>query len=225
MQRFPFRVIDLTHPIQPGMPVWPGDPETERVQHSTQDAHGYSLNQWTFGEHSGTHVGAPSHRVPGGRSLDQVDVNDLILALRVIAATEPVSVLHLERHEVEHGRIEPDSCIALCTGWSERWPNAEAVFERDDQGAFQWPGFTVEAVEWLHRERQVKMLATDAPDIGYGADTDLDVGKRCAELDMLHVENLANLDQVPVNGGYLVIGALPLVGGTGSPARVFGLIP
>jgi kynurenine formamidase len=34
------------------------------------------------------------------------------------------------------------------------------------------------------------------------------------------VENLANLEQVPESGAFVLIAPLPIVGGTGAPARV-----
>ncbi len=223
MNSFPFQVIDLTHPIQTDMPLWPGDPQPSRKVHARHDSDKYALNTWTIGEHTGTHVGAPGHRVHGGHLMDRIPVEDLVLPCWVIEASKSLTVSDLERYEREYSRIKPGSCVALATGWAARWPDPKLVFERGANGRFLWPGFSAEAVDWLHQERRVKALATDAPDLGQGADKELLVGLRCAELGMLHVENLENLDQMPSAGGYVVIGTLPLIGGTGSPARVFGL--
>jgi len=224
MPTFPFRTIDLTHPIQPDMPSWPGDPQTSRTIHARHDTDQYAMNKWSIGEHTGTHVGVAGHRIPGGQTMDQLPADQLVLPLCVVEASELVAVLDLERYEAEHGRIESGSCVALSTGWASRWPDQQLVFGRGINGDFLWPGFSVEAVDWLKHERGVSALATDAPDLGPGSDTELAIGLRCAELGMLHVENLAKLDQMPAGGGFVIIGALPLVGGTGSPARVFGLV-
>jgi kynurenine formamidase len=224
MQQFPFSIIDLTHPLQHQMPLWPGDPAITRNLHAEHHTSGYALNAWTMGEHTGTHVGAPSHRAPDGLSVNEIPVEDLVLPLRVVDTTEALTVVDLEQYEADRGMIEPGSCVALHTEWSDRWIDPERVFEQIDGVGYLWTGFTPKAVEWLHRERRVKVLATDAPDIGIGSDLSLTSGRKCAELGMLHLENLNNLDQMPNIGGFVVIGVLPLVGGTGSPARVLGLI-
>jgi kynurenine formamidase len=40
-----------------------------------------------------------------------------------------------------------------------------------------------------------------------------------------HLENLQNLKSLPPLGAWIVVGVLPLIGGSGSPARVIALLP
>jgi len=40
-----------------------------------------------------------------------------------------------------------------------------------------------------------------------------------------HLENLTGLERLPATGAWLFIGALPLVGGGGAPARVLAWRP
>ena len=60
------RVVDLSHPIRPGIPTWPGDPavEFETVAEAGRD--GYFLRRFSMGEHSGTHLSSPATFYPGG---------------------------------------------------------------------------------------------------------------------------------------------------------------
>ncbi|GBE30841.1 MAG TPA: cyclase family protein [Bacteroidetes bacterium] len=229
MAAFPYRVIDLSHPIHPISPIWPGDPKTEVIERANYHKDGYLLNEWRFGEHSGTHVGAPRHNYPDSLSIDRVPVNQLILPLRIIdvdAGSRPLVITRalIEKHEAEDGTV-PSCCVALRTGWDSRWPDADRVYEQNADGDYLWPGFDADAVSWLANERGITAIATDAPDIGSGLDTDIDAGRRCAGEGLLHIENLANLSQLPVDGAFLVVAALPLVGGSGSPVRALGLIP
>ena len=63
------RYIDITVPVFPGMQTWPGDP---RVQFSEGP-----VARIEFGAHTGTHVDAPKHYLPHGRSVEQLDLNAL----------------------------------------------------------------------------------------------------------------------------------------------------
>jgi kynurenine formamidase len=40
-----------------------------------------------------------------------------------------------------------------------------------------------------------------------------------------HIENLTNLKSLPATGALVFIGVLPLVDGSGSPARILALVP
>jgi hypothetical protein len=60
------RVRDLTHLFREGFPMYVGDPPDRRTIR-TFERDGYYAQAWEFGEHSGTHMDAPGHFVPGGR--------------------------------------------------------------------------------------------------------------------------------------------------------------
>ena len=60
------RITDLTHLFRAGFPVYTGDePRRRTLKNYVPD--GFYSQEWTFGEHSGTHMDAPGHFVPGGR--------------------------------------------------------------------------------------------------------------------------------------------------------------
>lgn len=48
---------DVTRPIHPGMPVYPGDPPVKTTLVSEYPA----VTRWSLGSHTGTHVDAPRH--------------------------------------------------------------------------------------------------------------------------------------------------------------------
>ena len=56
------RVVELSHPIQPGMPAWPGDPPTRFTTLARLASQGFFLRRLSLGEHSGTHLNAPAAR-------------------------------------------------------------------------------------------------------------------------------------------------------------------
>ena len=229
--RFPYRLFDLTHPIAPGGPVWPGDPPTKRFEATSHDEEGFALQGWTLSEHAGTHVGSPSHYIPKGVTIDRMPLEELVLPAVVLDVRGQlmlegqVTVDHVRSFEVGWGELLPaGAAVLLLTGWDERWPDWTRVYEKDRRGVYLWPGFTGETAEWLIVERGVRALGTDAPGIDPGSDSMFAAGHACARARLPHLENLANLDLLPDMGAWLMIGALPLEGGHGSPARVMGLV-
>jgi kynurenine formamidase len=40
-----------------------------------------------------------------------------------------------------------------------------------------------------------------------------------------HAEGLVGLERVPIRGAWIVVGLLPVVDGSGAPARVFAVLP
>ena len=53
-------VVDLTQPLTPAMPLWPGDPALAIQPWATYAKEGYLTNRISMGEHSGTHWATPN---------------------------------------------------------------------------------------------------------------------------------------------------------------------
>ena len=63
-------IIDLSHPLRTGTPVYPGDPEVVVSPAATAAADGYNVLHVTMGSQSGTHVDAPFHFLADGARID-----------------------------------------------------------------------------------------------------------------------------------------------------------
>lgn len=231
---FPFgSVVDLTQPLRPDMPAWPGDPLLEYASWAKISDEGFFLRRTSLGEHSGTHLGAPAHLYGNGDSVEQIPAQQLVVPaaridLRAEAAAYPDALLrweHVAGWESQHGRLPIGCIVLLCTGWALRWNNPAAYLSRDAAGVMHYPGFDPLAVERLLDEREIGGLGSDTAGIDAGADATFAANRRLLGAGRFHLENLANLEQLPPAGAWLVIGALPLAGGSGAPARVLALIP
>ncbi|MDW7709433.1 MAG: cyclase family protein [Deferrisomatales bacterium] len=64
------RLFDLTHPLGPETPVFPGDEPVRARTNATLDADGFRTTRLELGTHSGTHVDAPAHLLPNGSTID-----------------------------------------------------------------------------------------------------------------------------------------------------------
>ena len=86
------KIIDLTHAMTNGMPVMAGitPPKFRDLADAATD--GYAMSQYTFNNHTGTHVDAPAHLIAGGASLDDIPLDRLVTdAVRSIVTASVTS--------------------------------------------------------------------------------------------------------------------------------------
>jgi kynurenine formamidase len=225
------RVVSLSHVVHSGIPNWPGDPEVEYETVARINDQGYYLRRFCLGEHSATHMNAPVSFHQHGLGIDGYRADSLVVPAVVVdvrdrAAGSPDYCLtgeDLQIWESKFGPVPTRSVVLLYTGWQARWERPEEFFNRDDAGRCHFPGFGLEAARFLLDQRQIAGLGIDTHGIDGGRDQTFAVNRLVLEQPRIVLENLANLDQLPPVGITLVIGVLPLKGGSGSPASVLAL--
>lgn len=226
------RIIDLSQEVTPRMPVWPGDPHPWIRRVADLDRDGYYLNLLILGEQSGTHLGAPAHLFGDGRESNQLMPEELVVPAVVVdvsgsCTNDPdyrLSLAVLEGWEQENGRV-PQRCIVLLhTGWARFWEDERRYRNMDSAGVMHFPGFGLAATKVLVEERGIRGLGIDTLGIDPGNDQELQANRLLLGADCFHLENLTNLDRLPPRGITLVIGALKIAGGSGSPARVLAFV-
>ncbi len=211
--------------------MWPGvsAPEAETLVTVKHD--GFYGRKISFFEHTGTHFDAPCHFIEGGKSVDQVPVEKLFVPAVVIDISRRIGAdadgillpEDIQKFEDENGEILAGSAVLLRTGWEEF--NSDREKYSGKEGDLRFPGFGVEAAKILVNERGVVGLGIDTLGIDPGSASDFPVHLTVSHPKGLwHLENLQNLNKVPPIGAWIFVGVLPLVGGSGSPARVIALI-
>jgi kynurenine formamidase len=226
------RVVDLTQPLGEHTVMWPGAPSPKAETILTISHDGFFNRLVTFTEHTGTHFDAPCHMVEGARSVDQIAATSLVRPVAVIDVSEdmagrPDSVLTLEQvqaFEDRHGRIPDAAAVFLRTGWEDF--NTDAARYANAPDTLRFPGFGPEAARFLVEERGAVGLGIDTLGIDPGVATDFIVHRQISHpRGVWHLEGLMNLAQLPPLGAWVVVGVLPLTGGSGGPARVIALVP
>ena len=226
------RVVNLSHPVHPGMTGWPGDPPVVFEDAATLDREGYSLRRFSLGEHTGTHLNAPASFHDGGATIDAYPAESLARPAVVIDARTQaagnadylLTVADIQAWENRHGPVPPGSLALLNTGWDKRWESAEDYLGMADDGAMRFPGFGLESAAFLLERRGVAGIGIDTAGVDGGQDTTFAVNSLALSQPRVVLENLANLRQLPAVGSFLVIGVLQLRGGGGSPASVLAFV-
>ena len=106
-----------------------------------------------------------------------------------------------------------------------RRPDPDRFLNQDGAGRMHFPGFSLEAAEYFVAERSVAGLGIDTHGVDGGLDASCAVSRRALERPRAVLENLANLGRLPPRGAMVFVGALPIVGGAGSPAAVLAINP
>ncbi|THH14660.1 hypothetical protein EW146_g5694 [Bondarzewia mesenterica] len=219
-------LIDLTHPLDETIPVYPGDPS---FSSNPLPVEGYSVHALSLSSHAGTHVDAPSHFFPNLSTIDQIPLHcfvrpALVLDLTHKKARERITWDDLKMHE---GSMSEGITVLVMTGWSRFWG-------RDEY--FDHPWIEREAAEKMV-ERGVKLVGTDTmspdqspcvfkctnsdtstvEDSGFGVH-EVVLGAGC-----IIAENLTNLEALKdlqdLTGSKLIVSLMPLkiAGCDGSP--------
>ncbi len=227
-------VIDLTHALSPEGPHWPsdsGNPFSYEVR-SAHDSGAVSMGAYSTPEHHGTHIDAPIHSVDGQPDVDDLTAQDLFGPIALIdasaqCAADPdyqLSVEDIQTWEATHGTLPQGAVVLMYTGWSLKWDDFDAYKNQDDEGRMHFPGFSEGAGRLLVEGRNIRgigidTLSVDAAVAGFGAHRVVNGHGK------YHLENVANLHQIPAIGAYLIVAPIKIKDGSGGQVRLFAVVP
>jgi len=206
------RLVDLSQPVAPGMPVFPGDPEVTAEPALDVVRDGCAVTAWRLGGHSGTHVDAPSHVVPGGADLDALDLG-LFTGPAVVVDVRgagPGERIGWDAFAGQQTDLGSGVVVLVRTGWDARWGRASYA---------EQPWLDVEVAERLVAAG-VRTLGVDALSPDATGSTDLAVHHVVLGVGGVLAENLRGLGAVQAMARPRVaLLPLRLAGGDGAPVR------
>lgn len=229
------KLLDLTHPLNDSSPNWEGTQKSpfraEELGNIERD--GYYSRVFSTQEHYGTHLDAPAHFASGAWTVDQIPLDRLMRPLAVLdvrdrAANDPdyeLSVDDVLAWEQMHGAVPTGAVVLASTGWDEYWKAQDRYRNLQSDGATHYPGFALEAAQFLVLSRGVVGLGIDTMSVDIGATTSYPVHIFTSQRGVYHLENVANLRHVPAAGATILVAPIKLEKGSGAPARVFALLP
>ncbi|WP_242909971.1 cyclase family protein [Actinomadura terrae] len=238
-------VVDLTAPLSERTPILQlPEPFANTVPFSLREISrydergpGWYWNDFTTGEHVGTHFDAPVHWATGrgGEDVSQVPPGRLVAPAVVLdasseAAADPDFLLeidHVREWERAHGPLPPGGWLLYRTGWDARSGDQESFLNADETGPHT-PGISAECARWLAEETPLLGLGTETVGTDAGAAHSFDPPFPCHSYFLgagkYGLTQLQNLALLPPRGAVLLASPLPIVGGSGSPARVLALV-
>jgi kynurenine formamidase len=228
------QVVDLTHNLNDRSPNWEG---TEKSPFSAKDLgridrDGYYSRIFTTQEHYGTHLDAPAHFAKGMWTVDEIPAERLVrplVVLNVRAKTNQhsdyeIAVSDIAEYESQHGEIPAGAVVMGYTGWEDRWNSPRAFRNAASDDVPHFPGFSLEAAQFLVKTRNVVGLGIDTMSIDPGASKAYPVHQFTAQESVYQLENVANLGLLPPAGATVVVAPIKLENGSGGPVRLLALV-
>lgn len=223
------RIVDLSRRLEAGMPTYPTHPKYFQMRWCSMGDPA-EMNQLVMGEHTGTHLDAPSHFVregdPARRNIDEIPL-DRYIGRAVKLTFGPfapdnvqLAVDDIRRWEADNTSIEADDIVLFDFQWGHKWAAGEEGFAFLDR----WPGLSRPAAEYL-AAKNVKLVGTDciSLDPGDGGDN-LAAHLTLLPRGILILENVCNLAAIAPVSFFMAL-PLNIAGGTGAPVRAISVQP
>ncbi len=206
------KIHDISLTTSPRTLTWEGTEQGFSMQWAARLGHGGSacnVSMFTDGTHTGTHLDAPLHFVPGGASVEALDVNVLVGPAQVVEVygREQVTAADLETAGIAPGTTR----VLLKTDNTRLGRLRDGVFHPD------YVGVAPSGAQWLVT-RGVRLVGVDYLSVGPYGPVNVETHRILLGAGVVVVETLV-LDDV--KAGNYTLAALPpkFAGLEGSPCR------
>jgi kynurenine formamidase len=231
------QILDLTHPFGKDTIYWPTEKgfALKTVSYGiNNNGYFYSAFKFCAPEHGGTHVDAPRHFSEHGLTVDQIPVTQLMGNAVVIHVDQDVkdnsyyeipkkAIINFEK---QNRPLTSDDIVLFYTGWGKYWDDKKHYMGSDKLGDtknLHFPGLSKEAAEYLV-SKKVKGVGLDTASLDRGNSQESWAHRVLLGSNIYGIENIANLDKVPVLGATLIVAPLKIAGGSGAPTRLYALV-
>ncbi|WP_433439078.1 cyclase family protein [Nonomuraea sp. CA-141351] len=204
-------LVDLSVPIETGMPVYPGDPEVSVGPALTVARDGVNVLGLHLGSQSGTHVDAPFHIDDSLPTLDELPLSRfcgpaVVVDVRGLAPRSPIAAAPFQDVTAP--------IVLLATGWSANW----------ETDAYQAHPYLTEEAAALLVERGVRTVGIDALSVDPTPTEDFPAHRVLCGAHAVIAENLTGLDRLldaQARGRPIEVSLFPirLPGADGAPVR------
>lgn len=237
------RLTDLTATITEEMANHPNHGRSPLFLSGTRMNHEQAEDSWRgkgvedlslvngfvyLAEHNGTHLDAPFHLHPDGKTIDDLDLKEchgpaVWLDVSDAGPKGEIGPDRLERAAAEAGiEVEAGDSVLLYTGWDDHLPDDQATYLEEH------PGLSAAGAEWLF-ERDVNVVGIDCGNVDIAGDVSMPAHRvllreGAPDSYTLIVENLRNIDSIPSHRFVFSAAPLPLTDATASPIRAFAIV-
>ena len=242
-------MIDLGFVLCEECTSWPTCAPLHRTVHKRPEDTAFpnarNKQSFTLNGGCGTHLDAPSHFVPHGRTVEQIGPSELTnVPLAIIDCSSAsdgdgdymMGMAAIVADEAANGRIPTGALVCVRTGWAAaRYSDRDQYYNATDASdvdpslglaRMHFPGVSAEAATFLVRERGCVGLGIDtlSPDGGGGASAGFPTHHAVLGADRYILENLRLAGDVPPRGARANVAPLNVRGAPEAPARVFAVL-
>ena len=211
------KLADLTMPFSSRTIPVPGHPQPEFEPLHELERDGVRNTLMRISIHTGTHIDAPSHFIPDGAAIDEIEIDrfhrpGLRLDLTGAAPGEPISLAQLEAAGFDAGAAR-GAILLLATGWTDRTWESERLY---DDNPFLGPDAAA----------AVAAAAPSALGLDFAVDEQRPWPNHSVLLgaEVLLIENLMGLPALPAGDFEVIALPLRLTGENGGPSRVVAVL-
>ena len=233
------KLVDLTYGFDDTTVYWPTAKPFAWEKESWGPSAGgywYSAARYAASEHGGTHLDAPIHFAEGKLTADRIPLSRLVAPAVVLdvttAAARAADYLltpgDIAAWEQANGAIPEGAIVLVKSGWGRFWPDRKAFLGTDvagDTANLHFPGISREAAEFLASQRRIAGVGIDTASIDHGPSRDYLAHRVLNAANVYALENVANLERLPVTGSTLIALPMKITGGSGGPVRIIAILP
>jgi kynurenine formamidase len=222
-----FQWIDLTHELCESIPTWDGHCGFHHTNLTNYDEIttecNFLIQRVEMLAGVGTHIDAPAHCFPKGKTIDEIPLESLISPCVVIDVSKKahemysVAMQDIEQFENAFGVISKGVFVIFFTGWDRFWNQPDKYHNHH-----RFPSISREVAEYLVAKDVVGLgidtLSPDRPESGFP------VHQAVLGANKYIVENIANAHLMPVVGGCALVLPMKIKGATEAPIRLLGMV-
>ncbi len=179
------KIYDLTYPIETGMPVFPGDADTQVTQTTSVMNEGYCTYHIKATNHCGTHIDSPAHMLERGIRIQDLPLERCIGRGQILDCRQRIDGDGCIFYDTDLVRnVEEEDILFFFTGWSQ-------YYGTDDY----YHAHPILDQEWItfFQEKRIKIIGMDMPSPDYYP---FPFHHTLFEAGIYMIENLAHLEQV-----------------------------
>ncbi|CAN5572580.1 hypothetical protein BH10BAC2_BH10BAC2_28240 [soil metagenome] len=232
--------VDLGYDLSAQTLYWPNNPTGFRLDTVAEgiSAAGFYYSTYAFSapEHGGTHLDAPVHFAQHGLSVDKLSLDQLTGEAMVIDISAKalqnrdylITVNDVTEWESKNGTLAPQTIVLFKTGYGKFYPDAASYFGTAEKGAdaipkLHFPGIDTALAVWMVQHK-IKATGIDTPSIDYGQSKNFKTHQVLMGANIPAFENIANIDQLPERGSYIVALPMKIKNGSGGPLRLIAWV-
>jgi kynurenine formamidase len=223
--------VDLSRPLQDGMPGFRMENEDGTITEYSADIHPlftheesrprydgqaeFEVTEIRFQTSIGTYLDAPYHRYREGRDIGELEIDELVLPGTVVDARGLAPGEQLTEDALPADASLAGKAVLFDFGWAKHWGSEQYR---------SYPFLSEPVIERLI-DADIALVGVDTINIDDHRNPARPAHSRLLDAEIFIVENLCNLERLPRSGFRFFAAPIRTVGAAAMPVRAFAELP